>query len=91
MCNIIPSLESLPDIESHTTATAYPDPLASLAAVRFVFEKLRSALPEPIPRKDKELVRLLYAARHAQRYPATDMRRGRPGNWKCEELLKVAA
>jgi hypothetical protein len=56
-----------------------------------VFEKLRSALPELIPQKDKELVRLLRAARHAQRYPATDTRRGRPGKWKREELLRVAA
>ena len=56
-----------------------------------MFEKLRSALPELIPQKDKELVRLLRAARHAQRYPATDTRRGRPGKWKREELLRVAA
>ena len=56
-----------------------------------MFEKLRSALPELIPQKDKELVRLLRAARHAQRYPATDTRRGRPGKWKREELLRAAA
>jgi hypothetical protein len=37
------------------------------------------------------LVRLLYAARHAQRYPATDTKRGRPGKWKREDLLSVAA
>jgi hypothetical protein len=52
---------------------------------------LRSALPDLIPRKDKELVRLLRAARHAQRYPATDTKRGRPGKWKREDLLRVAA
>jgi hypothetical protein len=56
-----------------------------------VFEKLRSALPELIPRKDKELLCLLRAARHAQRYTATDTRRGRPGKWKREELLRVVA
>ncbi|MFL6336454.1 MAG: hypothetical protein ACJ754_24385 [Pyrinomonadaceae bacterium] len=56
-----------------------------------MFEKLRAALPELIPRKDKELVRLLRAARHAQRYPATDTKRGRPGKWKREDLLRVAA
>ena len=67
------------------------DPLASLAAVRSVIERLRSALPEVIPSQDKELVRLLRAARHAQRYPATDTKRGRPGKWKREELLRVAA
>jgi hypothetical protein len=48
-------------------------------------------LPELIPHKDKELVRLLRAARHAQRYPATDTKRGRPSQWKREDLLRVAA
>jgi hypothetical protein len=48
------------------------------------------ALPDLIPRKDKELVRLLRAARHAQRYPATDTKRGRPSKWKREDLLRVA-
>ena len=65
--------------------------MASLAALRSVIERLRSALPEVIPSQDKELVRLLRAARHAQRYPATDTKRGRPGKWKREELLGVAA
>jgi hypothetical protein len=49
------------------------------------------ALPELIPQKDKELVRLLRAARHAQRYTATDTKRGRPGKWRREDLLRVAA
>jgi hypothetical protein len=65
--------------------------LASPAAVRSIIEKLRSVLPDLIPHKDKELVRLLRAARHAQRYPATDTKRGRPAKWKREELLNVAA
>jgi hypothetical protein len=52
---------------------------------------LRSALPDLIPSKDRELVRLLRAARHAQRYPATDTKRGRPGRWEREDLLRVAA
>jgi hypothetical protein len=34
---------------------------------------------------------MLRAARHAQRYPATDTKRGRPSKWKREDLLKVAA
>ena len=34
---------------------------------------------------------MLRAARHAQRYPATDTKRGRPGRWKREDLLQVAA
>jgi hypothetical protein len=67
------------------------DPLASPAAVRSVNEQLRAALPDLIPSRDKELVRLLRAARHAQRYPATDTKRGRPGKWKREDLLRVAA
>ena len=67
------------------------DPLASPAAVRSVVEKLRSALPDIIPQKDKESVRLLRAVRHAQRYPATDTKRGRPSKWKREDLLRVAA
>jgi uncharacterized membrane protein YccC len=67
------------------------DPLASLEAVRSVIQKLRQVLPDLIPQKDKELVRLLRAARHAQRYPATDTKRGRPSKWKREDLLRVAA
>ena len=65
------------------------DPLASTDAVRSVIDRLREALPDLIPQKDKELVRLLRAARHAQRYPATDTRRGRPGGWKREDLFRV--
>ena len=67
------------------------DPLASPAAVRSVFVHLRSALPDLIPQKDKELVRLLRATRHARRYPATDTKRGRPGRWQREDLLRVGA
>lgn len=67
------------------------DPLASLEAVRSVIQQLRQALPDLIPQKDKELVRLLRAARHAQRYPATDTKRGRPAKWKREDLLRVTA
>jgi hypothetical protein len=37
------------------------------------------------------LVRLLRAAGHVQRYPATDTKRGRHGKWKREELLHAAA
>ena len=65
------------------------DPLASPQAIRSIIEHLRSALPEIIPQKDKELIRLLRAARHAQRYPATDPKRGRPGRWRRADLLKV--
>lgn len=64
--------------------------MASTAAVTSITDKLRAALPDLIPHKEKELVRLLRAARHAQRYPATDTKRGRPGRWRREELLRVA-
>ncbi|HEY0101251.1 MAG TPA: hypothetical protein VGB76_20170 [Pyrinomonadaceae bacterium] len=67
-----------------------PDPLASPDAVRNVINQLRDALPDIIPQKDKDLVRMLRAARHAQRYPATDTKRGRPGRWRREDLLKIA-
>lgn len=65
------------------------DPLASLEAIRTVIEKLRAALPKLIPQKDKELLRLLRAARHVQRYPAMDTKRGRPSKWEREDLLRV--
>ena len=68
-----------------------PDPLASPASVRSIFEQLRSALPDLIPQKERELVRLLRAVRHARRYPATDTKRGRPGQWKREDLIRVGA
>jgi hypothetical protein len=67
------------------------DPLASPEAVRSIAEHLRLTLPELIPHKEKELMRLLRAARHAQRYPATDTKRGRPGRWNREDLLRAAA
>ncbi len=34
---------------------------------------------------------MLHALRHVQRYPASDTRRGRPGRWPREDLLKVGA
>jgi hypothetical protein len=55
-----------------------------------VINQLRDGLPDIIPQKDKDLVRMLRAVRHAQRYPATDTKRGRPGRWKREELFEVA-
>ena len=68
-----------------------PDPLASPRAVRSVLEQLRLAMPDVIPRSEKDLVSLLRAMRHIQRYPATDTKRGRPGRWKREDLLKAVA
>ena len=33
---------------------------------------------------------MLRAARHIQRYPATDTKRGRPSHWRREDLIKVS-
>jgi hypothetical protein len=55
-----------------------------------IFSQLRTGLPEIIPRRDKDLIRMLRAARHIQRYLASDTKRGRPSHWKREDLLKVS-
>lgn len=67
------------------------DPLASPGSVQSILDQLRAALPDIIPRRDRDLVCLLRAARHIQRYVATDTKRGRPSRWRREDLLKVAA
>jgi hypothetical protein len=65
-------------------------PLASPEAVRSVFNQLRATLPEIIPQRDKDLVRMLRAVGHLHRYSATDTKRGRPSPWKREDLLQVS-
>ena len=65
------------------------DPLASPESVQSILGQLRAALPDLIPRRDKDLIRMLRAARHIQRYSASDTKRGRPSHWKREDLLKV--
>jgi hypothetical protein len=67
------------------------DSLASPEAVRSVLDKLRAAEPELIPKKDKDLMSMLRALRHVQRYTASDTKRGRPGRWPREVLLRVGA
>src|SRR5205823_605609 len=91
LCNIIPARSCYQTLRAIKRRQRKADPLASPAAVHSITEKLRSVLPDLIPHKDKELVRLLRAARHAQRYPATDTKRGRPSKWKREDLLRVAS
>jgi hypothetical protein len=71
--------------------TRHRAPLCSPQAVRALFAQLRTALPEIIPRTDQDLIRMLRAARHLQRYAATDTRRGRPSHWRRPDLLKVTA
>ena len=66
------------------------DPLASLAAIRAICDQLRNQCPDIIPKSDKQLVSLLNALRHLERYPKTDSANGRPAKWEREILLKVA-
>jgi len=67
------------------------DQFASSSAIRSVFDLLREALPQIIPSNEKELIRLLRAARHLERYPATDTKRGRPTRFERITLLNVAS
>jgi hypothetical protein len=66
------------------------DPLASPAAVREICMRLRERMPEHIPAQERQLLRFLYAVRHAGRHPATDTKRGRPSRWPREILLQAA-
>jgi hypothetical protein len=66
------------------------DPLASPSAVQSIIDQLRVALPNIIPRRDKDLIRMLRATRHIQRYSASDTKRGRPSHWNREDLIKVS-
>lgn len=66
------------------------DPLASPDSVQSILGQLRASLPAIIPSRDKDLISMLRAARHTQRYSATDTKRGRPSQWEREDLLKVA-
>ncbi|MDQ3684505.1 MAG: hypothetical protein M3430_02735 [Acidobacteriota bacterium] len=70
------------------------DLLTSADALRDICDRLRERLPELIPKTEKELLRFLYAVRvvrHVERRPVTDPRRGRPGRWRREDLLKAAS
>ncbi len=68
-----------------------PDPLASTEAVRALIRQLGDGRPELIPRKDRDLLRMLRAVRRVRRDPATETKRGRPGSCKRVELLRVGA
>lgn len=71
--------------------TRRPAALASQADVRAVLLELRERLPDSTPRGDKQLVAMLRAARHVERYPATDTKRGRPSPWRRADLLQIAS
>ncbi len=70
--------------------TRRPAALVSQADVRSVLVQLRERLPAITPRSDKQLVAMLRAAHHIERYPATDTKRGRPSPWRRIDLLQVA-
>lgn len=65
------------------------DDLASPKAVRAALDKLRARCPALYQASEKEIVRTLRAVRHVETYPATDTRRGRPGEFPREALLEV--
>lgn len=67
-----------------------PDSISSPTAVRAVLDQLRQSLPEEITKSDKQLISMLRAARHIERYPATDTRRGRPSAYERAYLLQLA-
>lgn len=69
--------------------TRKPDPLVSVRAVEEVLERMRSSLPEIIPNSRKGLLRMLQAVRGLYARPATDTKRGRPGRFPREHLLRV--
>lgn len=66
-----------------------PDPLASAQAIESVLRSLRASLPEIIPNSNKALLRMLQSVRGVYARPATDTRRGRPGRFPREHLLRV--
>ncbi len=66
------------------------DALAAPLGVRSLLRALRERLPRIIPNSEKQLILLLYAVRHVERRPATDTKRGRPGRFRREDLLRVA-
>jgi hypothetical protein len=68
-----------------------PDPLASAAAVERVLDGLRTSLPDVIPRSHKNLVALLNSVRGLYSRPPSETKRGRPGRFAREDLLRVDA
>lgn len=66
------------------------DPLAHPDVIQEVLNQLRKRLPEHVPVREKQVIRLLTAVRNIERRPATDTRRGRPSKWKRKDLLRIA-
>jgi hypothetical protein len=67
------------------------DPLASRAAIRSVVERVSKLLPDGEPQSEKDVIALLRAARHIDRYPASDSNRGRPPRFERPFLLRVGS
>jgi hypothetical protein len=69
--------------------TRRTDPLASAAAVEAVLERLRSSLPDFIPRSHKSLTSLLNSVRGLYMRRPSETKRGRPARYAREQLLRV--
>lgn len=69
--------------------TRKTDSLASGSAVETVLHSLRSSLPETIPTSNKALRAMLQAVRSLYARPSTDSKRGRPGRFPRQDLLRV--
>ncbi|MCP9495426.1 MAG: hypothetical protein MSG64_13355 [Pyrinomonadaceae bacterium MAG19_C2-C3] len=67
------------------------DFLATPDAIRAICNSLRLRLPAVIPKQETEFRRFLFAVRHIERHPATDTKRGRPGRWERQDLVKAAS
>jgi hypothetical protein len=67
------------------------DQLASASAISSFLNLLREAFPQITLNNERELVRLLRAARHLERYSATDTKRGRPARFERMTLINVAS
>jgi hypothetical protein len=65
------------------------DQLASVYAVEAVLRSLRTSLPDLIPNSNKALLRMLQAVRSLYARPSMDTKRGRPGRFPREHLLRV--
>lgn len=70
--------------------TRRPGTLVTQASVQAILVQLRERLPDITPRSEKQLVAMLRAARHIERYPATDTKRGRPSPWRRVDLLQLS-
>lgn len=69
--------------------TRRPDPLGSAAAVETLLDSLRTSLPDLIPHSHKNLASLLNSVRGLYMRQPTETKRGRPGRYTREQLLRV--